>query len=68
MIYARFDWNGAELTHHFDKACDGRFEHELTELWRRSGRVTADSILREAAPPVLPAIGAGLGMIPVEIF
>ena len=45
MIDARIDGNRLELARHFDKACHGRFEHQLTELRRGGGRVAADSFL-----------------------
>ena len=68
MIHARDDGNGAELARHFNKACDRGLEHQLPEFRRRRGGVAADTLFREAAPPILPAIGAGFGVIPIEIF
>ncbi len=68
MVYARLDGNGAEFTDHFDKARHRRFEHQFAELRSGRGRVATNPFLGEATPPILPAIGAGFGMIPVEVF
>src|SRR6266498_6166700 len=68
MIDAGLDGNRAELARHFDKARHGRFEHQVTELRSGNRCVATNSLFGETAPPSLPAIGARLGMIPVEVF
>ena len=66
VIHAIFDRQRAELADHFDEALDGRVKHQLAKLGRGSGRVAADAVFREAAPIVLPAVGARLRVIPMN--
>jgi len=68
MIHTRTNGDRPELARHFDEACDGRLEHQRAKLGRRGGRVPADSLFREAAPPILPRVRARFGVIPVEVF
>src|SRR5688572_3353282 len=68
MIHTRIDGNGAELARHFDEARHCSLEHQLTKFGSRRGCIAAHTFFREAAPPILPAIGARFGMIPVKVF